>query len=150
MFQQIELREGFLSFVLHLLIGTVGTLLATGVLSAILSVVLGSRVASILSFGPFFLLPLASGITVGYVFARVLPSRWAMWVWTVPAFLMIINMIGMLTSSYERGSIWTNEFGPHSQCTACLDEELLTAPFVGCLAYALGAGLRKCALKPRV
>jgi hypothetical protein len=150
MFQEIELHEGFLPFVLHLLIGTLGTLLATGVLSAILSLFLGSYVISLMAFGPLFLLPLTSGIALGYVFAKILPSRWAMWVWLVPAVLLVINIIGMLTSSYERGSVWTNEFGPHAQCTACLDEEFLTVPFVGCIAYALGTGLRKRKARPNL
>jgi len=143
MFQQIEVQSRLGSFALHLLIATLGTLLVTTILSVIVSWIAGPHFASFIALGPVFLLPILSGVALGYPVAKILPARPAVWVWVVPAVLLGVNIAGMLTSSYERPRIWVEEFGPYTQCEACLDQPFLTAPFVGCIGYAIGAGLLK-------
>jgi hypothetical protein len=143
MFEQIRVGEGFGSFLLHLLIASIGTLLITGLLSFLLSLIASRSLVSMIVLGPWFAIPILSGVVLGYLLANILPSSGARWVWVVPAILLVVNIGSALTSSYEREDIWINEFGPQSRCTACMDESLLTAPLAGCIGYAIGAVCRK-------
>jgi hypothetical protein len=143
MFEQTRENDTFGPFLLHLLIAVLGTLLITGLLSFLLSYIVSRNVVSMIALGPSFAIPILSGVVVGYYLANVLPRGGARWVWVAPAVLLVVNIGGALTSSYERNKIWVNEFGPQSRCTACLDETLLTAPLAGCIGYSLGAACRK-------
>jgi hypothetical protein len=142
MFEQLQGNKGVVMFIVHLLAATIGTLLITAQLSFLLEQVISRDVVSLVAAGPSFLLPLMSGIALGYCFASIFPSRGATWVWAVPAFFLILNIAGSLSSQYERKDIWINEFGPQARCTACLDETFLTIPFFGCIGYGIGARVR--------
>jgi len=143
-FKQIERKERFGPFLLlHLVIATLGTLLITGVMSFLLSLLAGQHFVSLVALGPLFLLPIVSGVALGYAFATILPRYGATWVWVVPAVFLAINIAAALSNPYERRDIWLNEFGPQAHCTACLDETFVTVPLVGCIGYAIGAGVRR-------
>jgi hypothetical protein len=148
MFGQVTRSRGVGSFLLHLLIATVGPLLFTGLVALLLEQIIRPGLVSLVALGPFFLLPIVSGAVLGYYFARIGDGRGATWVWVVPAFVLAVNIVGSLSSPYERKDIWVNEFGPQSRCTACLDETLITAPFFGCIGYAVGAGVRTRCSRP--
>jgi hypothetical protein len=143
MLEQTRENGGFGSFLLHLLIAIIGSFLLTWLLVFLLSFIASRNVVSMIALGPSFAIPILSGVLLGYFSASSLPHGGARWVWVVPAVLLIVNIGGALTSSYERGQIWVNEFGPQSRCTACLDETFLTAPLAGCIGYALGTAWRK-------
>jgi hypothetical protein len=142
MFGHVGRSSGIGVFLVHLLTATVGTLLITGLLALLLEQIIRRDVVSAMALGPFFLLPIVSGIVLGYYFTPMFPSRGANWVWVVPALVLVVNITGALSSPYERKNVWVNEFGPQSRCTACLDEPLITAPFFGCIGYAVGASIR--------
>ena len=142
MFEQVSEPKAVGAFIVHLLVATIGTLLFSGLLAFSLQAILGQRLVSLLALGPTFLLPIISGLFLGWFAARF-SSRGATWIWVVPAVLLLVNIVGAFTSAYERKDVLVNEFGPHSRCTACLDETLLSAPLVGCIGYSVGSQLRK-------
>jgi hypothetical protein len=142
MFEQLRECRGTGSFLFHLLIATIGTVLLSGFVAFLLEHFLNRDVVSLIALGPFFLLPIISGLVLGYFLAPVFPSRGIRWIWAVPAFFLILNIMRSFSNSYERKNVWVNEFGPQSRCTACLDETFLTAPLIGCIGYAAGARIR--------
>ena len=142
MFEQLRDARGVGTFIGHLVRATVGTVLVSGLLAFLFQSILSQRLVSLIALGQTFLLPLLSGMFLGWLSAKF-SSRRTAWIWVVPAFFLLVNIVGALTSPYERKDVWINEFGPPSRCTACLDETLLTAPLVGCIGYAVGAQLRK-------
>jgi hypothetical protein len=135
----------WMGFLIHSTLATMGAMLLVLAASVLLSVIgLGGHILDLLTLGPSFLLPIVSGLALGYAFGRRYYSRAAGWVWLIPAIVLALVLIVSLANVYTHADTWRNMFGPESNCTSmCLGQILYSAPFLSSLAYTIGLKLRR-------
>jgi hypothetical protein len=131
-------------YLLHLLVATVGVLLATGIL---LNVVLApleplighARLFSVAK-APYYPLAVILAALAGYFSYIKFKSNYRFWVWIIPALYLVTNMALWKPSSVLGGYSWGTTLTHFFAGTARYHpEEDIVVPFYTSLSYTLGA-----------
>jgi hypothetical protein len=135
----------WMSFLFHAAFGTIGAMLIAGIASVLLStIVMHNSVVGFLTLGPSFLLPLLSGVTLGYMLGRTYYTRAATWSWVLPTGVLALVLTSSLVYAPSQSETWSNLFGPESRCTSiCLGQLFFSGPFFSSLTYTIGLKLRQ-------
>ncbi len=124
-------------YLFHLLIATFGVFITGALLSMILEKVLSVRAANAVFAGPVYFGEIGLALIAGFLINGELRSKFAMWVWVLPAIWLVVNIPDAFRSLYgPRG--WGLIFG--TKCGGdCLDQLITVCPFYSSIAYSLGA-----------
>jgi ABC-type dipeptide/oligopeptide/nickel transport system permease component len=141
------------SFLLHSIAATVGSVL-TGILLAFLlalpiglfssgmgNVVDRATDTSVFRYAdnPYFAVPVAIAACLGFLSHRFSKSRSGAWSWVLPTAVLFLNIFPkMANSAQERKWIIDNFFSRGCGGTECLYELFITAPFYTSVAYTIG------------
>lgn len=95
------------------------------------------------------LLPLITatciGIPIGFFIGWKKPSRSGTWIWLIPAFFVVGQLItSVLTDGVRNGVwwVWQNLFTSECADSECLEEAMLTLPLFTSVAYSIGYSMR--------
>lgn len=154
-------------FVLHTVLSTLGANLVACLLVATCSVVtalvtrntsggnfidhIGEQPSVHLFDQPYFVGPVIVGFVMGFVLHTWFRSRFAAWVWILPALILVWNLFTW-HPGFSRAywpDVWENYFSGQCGSSECLYEQFVTCPFYTSVAYALGWLGRSLILKDR-
>jgi hypothetical protein len=134
-----------LIFVLQQVVSTVGALLLGSVAALILATLIAfftRTPVDLFKIGadnPYFACPILMAFILGWV-ARRSEIRGAAWMWVLPTFALVWNVVTW--KSYSPLPRWEdvreNFFTSNCGDSACIYELLITAPFYTSVAYSLG------------
>ncbi|HWY57125.1 MAG TPA: hypothetical protein VNZ03_21850 [Terriglobales bacterium] len=144
------------SFAIQQLVSTVGAMVV-GILAATIPAVLVAAAMKNTSGGnwadhiaeqhilnaagePYFVFPVLAAFAFGVLSHRYSRSLSAMWVWVLPAIILIWNVVTWKTGGFRPywADVWNNFFGSDCGSSECVYELFVTAPFYTSLAYTLG------------
>jgi hypothetical protein len=144
------------SFLIQQLVSTVGAMLV-GLLAVIVPAVViaattrntsgGNWADHIVDQGvlraaeePYFVFPILAAFVFGVLSHRYSLSLSALWVWVLPAAILLWNVFTWRNGGYRPywPDVWNNYFGSDCGSSECAYEFFVTAPFYTSLAYTLG------------
>jgi len=144
------------SFLIQQLVSTVGAMIV-GHLAGIIPAVLIAAVTKNTSGGnwvdhiadqpilrtveePYFAFPVITAFALGILSHRYFRSSSAVWVWVLPAIILVWNLFTWKTGGFHPywPDVWNNYFGSDCGSSECVYELFVTAPFYTSLAYTLG------------
>lgn len=147
------LPRGVAVFLVHQLLSTIGTMIGTAVITFTLIALLHqwwpeltNKTASfILTGSPYFPMQVFFGFLLGWALMKRFGNQASLWVWCIPALVLIVAMIHgpMLRFDTSQPYRAVNYF-LSSGCRAqdrCLDQIIVTLPFLTATAYSMGAGV---------
>jgi hypothetical protein len=128
------------SYVLHLLLGVLGTTSISWVIG--LAVTFTTRSAEAYVLGPSFALPLLLGLLVGAFAASQSEDKTSQWVWVPLGLCLLYALVETSTSpGVTVPRAFLEYLGPRCGGTDCLGQFLISTPFAVSSGYSIGAGL---------
>lgn len=141
-------------FFIQLILGTAGSLFLGSVLGFVLALPFGyfssgegnivdrtddTWFVQYLTDNPYFAVQIVTAICLGFLSYRFFRSQATVWVWVVPATILVLSVVSSLLRAQE-GVRWVlnNYFGSACGSTECLYELFVTASFYTSLAYIVG------------
>lgn len=134
---------------LHQVIGTVGTIILSGIICDALFGLTHTLVPSTRTLRASWFLTEVSGFPVqvslglaaGFAITRLLPSRFAVWVWVLP---FVFFCFGAMLVAHPVGSRLNYMFGDTCKpAEGCFYQILFTLPFLASTGYASGAAMAR-------
>lgn len=144
------------SFVVQLLIATLGSIVTAIILVVIVAILIaavtpnssGGNFADHLADGrvfflvdePYYIAPVLIAFCLGFLARRFFRNRTGGWVWVVPAFFLLAGILSWQNGGYRPywPDVWNNYFGSDCGSSECLYEFFVTAPFYTSVAYTFG------------
>ena len=138
------------TYVLNLLVATLGILVATGILlNVILKPVeplIGHSQLFSLAKGPYYPLPLVLAVVVGYLSYFRFKENHLFWVWVLPALYLAIKIMLWKPSVLGGGSWGAAIAHFFAGEPSYYPEEDVTVPLYTSVAYSIGALLQRSGL----